>query len=319
MSDQLVRYDPYPTLRKSLISLREYAVPFDSEIVTTDKHDLWSTKKLIALRYYIFPYLQIMRKYDFKKLHYVDPFAGSGLLRIKGKIMPGTSLIPLLRTRELFEKNKQYIFDEYHLSDINQKYVKVLEERIKKLKNGLPTKITVKKGEFSSISEEIFNGQYPEFGKQKENGYLVVLDPYGFHVDWVHLERILKSGAVDVLITFQSSNVSWNQNKQQSKNALTKMFGSEEWLDCTSVDDFVNTYCKRIENVSTQWEPFKTKTLTVFTTKGRYHLICASRSRGANNLFSAMQEKFDEVNNDLLNDVFNVAIGKETDLDAFFK
>lgn len=313
----MVRYDPYPTLRRSLISLREYASPFDSEIVTTDKHELWSTKKLIALRYYIYPYLQIMRKYEFKKLHYVDLFAGSGLLRIKGKIMPGTSLIPLLRTKELFENNKQYIFDEYHLSDTNQKYVDVLQDRINKLKNGLPTKITVKKGDFASISDEIFSGQHPEFERRKENGYLVVLDPYGFHVDWHHLEKILKSGAVDVLITFQSSNISWNQNKIQSKSALTKMFGGEEWMNCDSVDDFVNTYCRKIESVPTQWSRFKTKTLTVFTTKGKYHLICASRSPGANNLFSSMQEKFDEVNNDLLNDVFSVAVGKKTDLDAF--
>lgn len=260
-----------------------------------------------------------MRKYQFKKLHYVDLFAGSGLLRIKGKIMPGTSLIPLLRTKELYEKNKQYIFDEYHLSDTNQKYVNVLGERINKLKNDLPTKIIVKKGDFASVSDEIFSGKYPEFGKQKDDGYLVVLDPYGFHIDWNHLEKILKSGAVDVLITFQSSNVSWNQNKIQSKSALTKMFGGEEWTDCNSIDDFVNTYCKKIESIPTQWASFKTKTLTVFTTKGRYHLVCASRSTGANSLFSSMQEKFDEVDNTLLDDVFSVAIGKETDLDAFLK
>ena len=95
--------DPYPTLKRSLISLREYVVPFNDEIVTTDKHDLWSTKKLIALRYYLRPYLQIMRNKGFKKIHYVDLFSGSGLLRIKNKIMPGTSLIPLLRTKELIK------------------------------------------------------------------------------------------------------------------------------------------------------------------------------------------------------------------------
>jgi three-Cys-motif partner protein len=311
--------DPYPTLKKSLIALRGYVGQFDKEEVTTDKHDLWSTKKLIALRYYIYPYLQIMRKYKFKKLHYVDLFAGSGLLRIKGKVMPGTSLIPLLRTKELYEKNKAYFFDEYHLSDINQKYVDVLKSRILKLKEGLPTKITIKKGDFASVSSEIFTGKYPEFGKQKEDGYLVVLDPYGFSIEWNQLERILKSGAVDVLITFHTSNVSWNQNKEQSKNALTKMFGGGEWVDCSNTDDFMELYCKKIRKIPTQWKPFNTKTLTVSTSKGRYHLICASRSPGAQNLFKAMQDKFDEVSNELLEDVFNVAIGKNTDMDTFFE
>src|SRR5207245_7321090 len=113
-----------------------------------------------------------MRKYKFKKLHYVDLFAGSGLLRIKGKIMPGTSLIPLLRTKELYEKNKAYFFDYYHVSDINQKYVNTLRSRISKLKDNLPTNIILQKGDFASVSNEIFPGTYPEFGKQKDDGYL---------------------------------------------------------------------------------------------------------------------------------------------------
>jgi len=312
-------YDPYPTLKKSLISLREYAAPFDTELVTTDKHDLWSTKKLIVLRYYIYPYLKIMRKNKFKKLHYVDPFAGSGLLRIKGKIMPGTSLIPLLRTKELFTRNKNYVFDEYHISDTNQKYVNALRGRIEKLIDDLTTRIHLQRADFVSISEQIFTGTSPDFGHLKDDGYLVVLDPYGFQVDWTHLERILQSGAVDVLITFQTTNIGWNKNKTQSKNALTRMFGSGEWLQCNNADDFVGLYCEKIRQVHTQWKSFETKTLTVPTAKGKYHLICASRSPGAQNLFLSMQQKFDEVTNDLLEDVFNVAIGKENDLDFYFK
>ena len=309
--------DPYPTLKRSLISLREYVVPFNDEIVTTDKHDLWSTKKLIALRYYLRPYLQIMRNKGFKKIHYVDLFSGSGLLRIKNKIMPGTSLIPLLRTKELIKYNKTHFFDEYHISDSNTKYVQVLQDRVNKVARGLPTKIHVNKMDFASSVDKIFLGTPPKFGKAKDNAYLVVLDPYGFDIDWQHLQQILQSGSVDVFITFPTSNISWNQNKQQSESALNKMYGNDAWQKCNTVDDFVDLYCKKITSIPTTWLPFKTKPLTVPTKNGKYHLICASRSPGAENIFSDMQKRFNRVDNGLLEDVFNAAVKGQPDLDSF--
>ena len=44
---------------------------FENKETTTDKHDLWSVKKLIVLRYYLYPFLQILRKNGYKKIHYL--------------------------------------------------------------------------------------------------------------------------------------------------------------------------------------------------------------------------------------------------------
>ena len=43
---------------------------------------IWSIKKLIALDYYIEPFVKILKKNNFKKWIFVDPFAGSGLFKI---------------------------------------------------------------------------------------------------------------------------------------------------------------------------------------------------------------------------------------------
>ena len=311
--------DPWPTIKESLIKLREHLSGFgDNEEVITSKHDLWSIKKLVVLRYYLYPFFEILRNNDYKKIHYVDLFAGSGFLKIKGKLMPGTPLVALLTTKEFFENNKKYVFDEYHLSDTNKKYVDALKYRIQKLSGNIPTSINIQQIDFDEAVEQIFTGNPPSFEERKENAYLVVLDPFGFQVDWEHLTKILKSGAVDVFITFPTTMASWNQNKEQSAESLTKLFGSNDWVICESEDAFLKMYCKKIEQVPVVWRNFKTTTLTVKTSNGKYHLICASRSPGAESVFSSMQKKFDAVDNELLSSVFDAAVGGKPTLEDYF-
>lgn len=311
--------DPWPTIKESLIKLRDHLTGFDDgEEIITSKHDLWSIKKLVVLRYYLYPFFEILRNNGYKKIHYVDLFSGSGFLKIKEKIMPGTPLVALLTTKEFFENKKNYIFDEYHLSDTNKKYVDALNERVKKLSGDIPTTITAQQIDFSTAVDRIFSGRSPRFEDRKENAYLVVLDPFGFQVDWEHLEKILKSGAVDVFITFPTTMASWNQNKEQSAPALTKMFGSNDWVTCDSEDAFLKMYCEKIEKVPVVWKQFKTITLTVRTSNGKYHLICATRSPGAESVFSSMQEKFDAADNELLSSVFDAAVGGKLTLEDYF-
>jgi len=311
--------DPWPTIKESLIKLRGHLSGFeDDDEVITSKHDLWSIKKLVVLRYYLYPFFEILRNNGYKKIHYVDLFSGSGFLKIKEKIMPGTPLVALLTTKEFFENKKNYVFDEYHLSDNNKKYVVALNERIKTLSGDIPSSIDVQQLDFTSAVDQIFSGRSPKFEERKENAYLVVLDPFGFQIDWDHLTKILKSGAVDVFITFPTTMASWNQNKEQSAESLTKMYGSNDWVTCQSEDAFLKMYCEKIEKVPVEWRQFKTTTLTVRTSNGKYHLICASRSPGAESVFSSMQKKFDAIDNDLLASVFDAAVrGKQT-MDDFF-
>jgi hypothetical protein len=40
----------------------------------------------------------------------------------------------------------------------------------------------------------------------KQTCYLVVLDPFGLNVDWKNMERILSSGAVDIIYVSTTSS-----------------------------------------------------------------------------------------------------------------
>ena len=308
-----------PTIEASLKTLHRMVSEFENKEITTDKHDLWSVKKLIVLRYYLYPFLQILRKNGYRKIHYVDLFSGSGLLKIKNKIMPGTSLIPLLTTAELVEKHPNHFFDYVHLSDSYRSYCDLLRNRISKLDLSLSTEIDITHRSFDESVKSIFSGKAPEHKDQKENAYLVVLDPYGFQVDWSNLKRILQSGAVDLIIIFHTRLIRWNHDKIQSKSALTSMFGNEDWLDCRTEDDFIKLYCKRIESIPVTWKQFKTKILTVPRDTGKYHLICASRSPGATNVFNDIQTRFDSVDNKLLTKIFDTSLGDQSKMDGFFK
>jgi three-Cys-motif partner protein len=182
----------------------------------------------------------------------------------------------------------------------------------------LTTAIDVQQRRFAESVKSIFPGKPPKFDNRKDNAYLVVLDPYGFQVDWDNLKWILQSGAVDLIITFHTRLASWNQNKSQSKPALTRMFGNEDWLSCTTEDDFMKLYCERIHSIPVTWRSFETKTLTVQRDSGKYHLICASRAPGAKNVFDDIQEKFDSVDNKLLTKIFDTSLGDQSKMDGFF-
>lgn len=283
------------SLKDALKKLHNVASSFtgDKKIIT-EKHDVWSAKKLLVLRYYIEPFLRILRNNNYQNIHYVDPFSGSGFFNIDGKLMPGTPLIPLLKTKELFPKDGRLFFNSYHVSDEKKKHVDALSERIPFFANGLSTNIDTSRRSFKSTVYELFSGAPPIQRDRYNDAYLVVLDPYGFDVEWELLNHILRSGAVDVILTFHSALANWTKNKENSKEKLSKMYGGRECLDFDSPEEFVKKYCEKIKAIPVSWH-FKTKTIIVPAKNQTYYLICISRSDGALGVFSDMQAKFDQI------------------------
>lgn len=310
---------PFAKVKEDLLSLREHIAHFDDGLeISTDKHDIWSIKKLLILRYYVPGFLKIIRKYNYETIHYVDLFAGSGFIKIKEKLMPGTPLVPLLTTKEIVTDGNKLFFDQYHLADTNGKYVEALTSRSNALGVGLPTHISVERQDFQTSVENIFPEIPPTWAESKKNAYLVMLDPYGFDVTWEHLCRILKSGAVDVIIYFPTRMISWNQLKDQSAEKLTKMYGNNDWVIFSSEDEFVEKYCENIQKIHVAWKPMKTKTFEVNAGKTKYHLICVSRSEGALSIFSDMKKLFDSVDVKLLESVFDTSVLSKPGIEEFF-
>ncbi len=297
------------TIEEVIKELRNQVSQFkDKEETTTEKHQIWSLKKTLILHDYVRPFLTILRNYNYKKIHYHDLFSGTGFLKINGKIMPGTPLVPLLTTNELIKERKDLYFDSVHFSDKDGKSIRLLKKRVNALKGNLKADIITETGTFKKITYDNFSGFKPIDKHRYDNAHLVVLDPYGFDVEWEYLQRILKSGAVDVILTFPSKLANWTKTMPNSKPKLDKMFGSDEYENLDSAEEFVTEYCYKIQDIPVDWR-LKTQSMIVEAGMQTYHLICISRSTGAFYVFKDLQKKFDSITTDQLEGMFNSAIG----------
>ena len=120
---KVVNKDPYSWSKNRIKLLYNEVRQWNDTDVLTPNHGIWSVRKLIALRLLrITFFVKIMRR-NFKRYIYVDPFAGSGLIEVNGKLFPGSPLIPLLRFDE-------YPFDKYYLSDNDTEFISALHKRI---------------------------------------------------------------------------------------------------------------------------------------------------------------------------------------------
>jgi three-Cys-motif partner protein len=250
-----------------------------------------------------------MRSNKFNKLYYVDPFSGSGILKLKKKyLFPGSPLIPL------FQRHKTP-FHKYYLSDNSTQYINVLKNNVNRILQNEDVDIKIDKINFADRIREIFSGEKPNYWK--EVGSLVFLDPYGLQVDWESMERILRSGAVDIIFTFMTWAIMWNRNNELAEDSLTKYFGNTGWKNLRGSEEFVEHYCKQIQQYG-YINKYKTFTIDVIQEGGRrYDLILATQSPGASNVLTALKERVKLVNTGLLGKAFSVTVGEQSDLHSF--
>jgi three-Cys-motif partner protein len=282
----------------------------DDSFETTEKHDVWSMKKLIPLDYYVGPFTQIMRSAKFERLYYVDPFAGSGLIRVLDKYrFPGSPLVPLFRYDEA-------PFDKYYLSDIKASYLTSLGNRIKRIQNDRKFQVYITKKPFKEAANSLFTGIKPRYWKSA--GYLVFLDPFGFEqVDWNSMKRILTSGAVDIIFTFMTFAIVWNRDNEQSKKSLNEFFGDTEWQKLNKQEEYLKYYCDKIESLG-YMNKYKTVTIDVIMDGGRrYDLILATQSLGGVNVLRDLKERVKAVTPDLLHDAFEATVGNQREIDSY--
>lgn len=268
---------------------------------------------MIAIDYYIDSYVTILRNNGFKNWYYVDPFSGSGLLKLgEGDLFPGSPLIPLF-------KEDKYKFSEYFLSDRNPKYVRVLKQRTNKVlstkKHKHEFKLSVDQKDCNSAICDIFTGVKPS--NWKEYSYLVLLDSFGWDVKWESMEKILKSGPIDIIFTFMTWSINWNKDIPQSKKKLNEFFGDSEWEN--NKEDLLGYYRSKIEKYGYD-RKYKTYEIAVENDQGKsYHLILTSQSQGAAKVFQSLKERVDEVTTECLTSAFRVVVGKQSDMTQFFR
>jgi len=164
----------------------------------------WTGLKLIALKYYVRPYLNILAKRT--RVGFVDLFAGPGLNRIgKRKVpIPGSPLLPLV----VRETAQDRFFAHIFLCEQDEKSFDALQQRVRP---HLPP----------SCGSKFFHGDANDFVRTLPNlvnefdiGHcLVFVDPEGLEWRWKSMQKLVEDLPCDVIINFPSAGLQRNATK----------------------------------------------------------------------------------------------------------
>ena len=181
----------------------------------------WTELKLAAIKDYLNFYTSALKNQSFN-LHYIDAFAGNGLVTItdsgENRIIDGSAKIAL-ETSPAF----------YHLHLIDKKISHAKALRV--LCGEYQTQsTTVYHGDANRDLLSILNGI-----DWRNNRAVLFLDPYGLKVKWPTLQAIAQTKAIDLWFLFSISGL----YRQTARNyhfvdpdkeaAITQCLGTDEW------------------------------------------------------------------------------------------
>ena len=185
------------------------------ETPTYDK-GYWTGLKLILLKNYIKPYLEILVGGQRKKVAYVDLFAGPGLNKIGESRfpIPGSPLIPLV----IRETNFQ--FSSFIFSETNQEYYNALKNRIAKINPPIRPQIFLE--DANAMVERL-----PNLLRGIDHS-LVFLDPEGMEMHWNSVATLCATIDCDLIINFPSSGITRNLDNAQASSTIARFLGLGE-------------------------------------------------------------------------------------------
>ncbi|MHB8568102.1 MAG: three-Cys-motif partner protein TcmP [Nitrososphaerales archaeon] len=208
----------------------------------------WTGLKLIMLKNYLKPYLEILTGGQKKNVAYVDLFAGPGLNRIGDSMVPipGSPLIPLV-VRETPLQFSSFIF-----SELDKKYHDALNQRLDVINP--PVRPLVFQEDANTMVSKL-----PDLLKGIDHA-LVFLDPEGMEMRWDSIANLVAKVNCDLIINFPSSGIVRNLHNPQTSRIITSFLGfgtsaipgdaGEEWAiskyrsNLTSVGKDISTEIK---------------------------------------------------------------------------
>src|SRR6266566_3532628 len=220
-------------LMKSGDDLEKFDATLPARMPSYDKGE-WTGFKLIALKYYLKPYLTILARRT--KVAYVDFFAGPGLDRIgKRRVeLPGSPLLPMM----IQEAPSDRWFSHFFLCEQNPEYFEALNRRAQAFLPH-PSDLTLT---CSDANE--FVHQLPALVARNGIGHcLVFVDPEGLEWSWAAMRMLATSVRCDVVINFPSSGLQRVSTRQDVRPTISRFLGipeselpdviDEEWaLNC---------------------------------------------------------------------------------------
>ena len=214
---------------------------------------VWTEAKLDAVENYLAFYTTALKKSNFK-LCYIDAFAGSGNIKIKGGDEIEGSAIRALK----------YLFDKFFFFEEDQIVIKNLKRKI----NMLPKHGDV---EFSDADCNSFLLGIDKIDWVKEHWRGVIfLDPYAMDLEWACLSKISNTRVFDVwyLFPFMALNRNLYKNGKMpsaNRDRINRILGTNDWekilyskslqsnfleedfLEKTSIDNIKNFILTRLK------------------------------------------------------------------------
>lgn len=306
--------DPYDWAKERISYLIGQIAPLKNDSCAVSPGQIWSIKKLLTLDYYIASTHAIFKKH-FENYYFVDTHCGSGLIGFSDDLLrdvkfPGSPLIATLR-------NKNKPFSDYIMSDISEDSIKILEERLLKIKDSVGDKIYSPKVRSFSETAQLVKDKDSGWG----NAFLIFIDPTGYtDLQWTDIEKLLSIEKADIFINFMSYSVALNRPHAERDNERAKtfdsVFGTIDWRKCKDQNDLIELYMSQIRTKKQVVEK-----ISVYKAGENqlYTLIFASNNpKGAGNVMTYIKGIVDSVTTELIRDALKVAANKQKDLNQWF-
>ncbi|WP_018322113.1 three-Cys-motif partner protein TcmP [Bradyrhizobium sp. WSM2793] len=189
--------------------------------------------KLSIIEGYLKAFTTALRPH-FKNLWYIDAFAGSGTRTVRTE-RQGATLVekPVEEVIERRRGSAQIAldvrpeFDFVVFIEKNPNYVSALEDlRAKNLRRKI---VVAEEDANSALKQLVANNSWDD------KRAVVFLDPYGMEVEWITLQALAATQAIDVWFLFPLAGLFRQATKkltdidEHKRAALTRMFGSESW------------------------------------------------------------------------------------------
>ncbi|MEX1097336.1 MAG: three-Cys-motif partner protein TcmP [Planctomycetales bacterium] len=204
----------------------------------------WTTDKLERVRRYLVEYTKIFKsnpRARYFTTTYVDAFAGTGERVDSSAARRATGFrtgFALGRDAESLQKGSARIalevepcFDRFLFIERSAKHVRQLEKLREEFRSRAEA-IRIEQGDANDVLQ-----RWCGTTNWRRNRAVVFLDPYGMQVDWVTIEAVAATQAIDLWLLFPfgvAVNRLLTRNGPPPKawaDALTRIFGTDEWRE----------------------------------------------------------------------------------------
>ncbi len=202
----------------------------------------WTTEKLVRVRKYLEAYTTIFHANERARYFttvYVDAFAGTGYRTQAQSASAIRRLLP-----ELAEADNQEFLEgsariALRVEPPFHKYFFIEKdpyraEQLRRLRDEFPNR--AERIDIQVADANIYLQQWCARTVWRRHRAVVFLDPYGMQVEWVTIQRISETRAIDLWLLFP---LGMAVNRLLTKGhppppewgqALTRLFGTDEWL-----------------------------------------------------------------------------------------